>query len=385
MFLYVRDYGYLCICQDYDIYIRLTRVCDVAVLIETTLKVAPKNSHSDLMYLNLRHIILLMSAGWLLSSCASDASDGWDIAQRSEMQFAVSSVSRASVATNINTLGSKFAIYGDMKFKDNDLITIFDNTIVKYGVNNQWGYSDTQYWFPKHEHSFVAIYPADATGISDTKYYNSQLSFTYIFPDNYKFAQDLMVATHRRIYEENLSSLAAPVTLRFWHIMSRVNFQVKNDGAADIVRVTKIEMEGVDRAGTFAIAPATLSSGSVQTDDYTYSWTDISNSGTITADISVDVPEDEERPLFPDDNAMFAVPQPDNKNILVKITYTLYDANAELEELILTAITPIGGWEPGKIYTYSATISEITKEIYLTVSVKDWHPDKTLDIPVPEY
>lgn len=159
---------------------------------------------------------------------------------------------------------------------------------------------------------------------------------------------------------------------------------VKNTGAADNLRVTKIVLEGVNRTGSFAITPAALSSGSEQTDDYNYSWTDISNSGTLNADIRVDIPETEERPLFPDDNALFIVPQPDNKSVTVHITYTLYDAGVQPEELTLTAEAPIGGWEPGKVYTYSTSISEITKEIYLTVSVKPWQTPTPTDVKVPE-
>lgn len=334
------------------------------------------------MYPRLRHIILFVTAGWLLSSCVSDAPGGEDIVQGREVQFAVSSETRTSVTTSSNIQNAPFVVYGDMKFPENTPpIVVFNDTEVRY-KDNRWTYGATQYWFPKHEHSFVALHPAGAVTSS---YSNSTLSLTYTLPDNFRDTHDLMVATHRRkVPEDNPSYSAAPVRFGFFHLLSRVNFQVKNDGAADRVRVTEIKLEGVDKTGTFTITPAPLSSGSEQTDDYVSFWDGISDNGSITANIRVDIPEDEERPLFPDDNALFVIPQPQNKGVIMRITYTLIDAGADDEELTLTAETPIGGWEYGKVYTYSLFIEEITKEIELTVSVKNWQAPKPTGVTVPE-
>ncbi|MDE7386870.1 MAG: fimbrillin family protein [Muribaculaceae bacterium] len=330
------------------------------------------------------YLYLLSIAACLTCSCTSDdPSDVLDAAKADEMILAVGELSRSSMTTDDNFRSYPFAIYGDMKFKTHDRSVIFDHTPVTYS-NDGWGYGATQYWFPQHEYSFVAFHPA-VTGAPATEYSDSRLSFKYTIPDNFASTLDLMVATHRRFYEEqNLSSKTTPVTLNFWHILSRVNFMIENAGAADRMRVKKIVLEGVNRTGTFAITPAALSADSRQTDDYNYSWSGISNQGTITANVDVDILENKQQPLFPDDNALFMIPQPDNKDVRVKITYTLYDSGSQPEELTLTAEAPIGGWEPGKFYTYATAISEITKEIYLTVSVKPWHPEKNAGITVPE-
>lgn len=335
--------------------------------------------HSKLLY-----FILLVNTGLLLSSCRSDAPADVNIARGSEMEFLTAEMSRATSMSDLNYEGSEFYLYGKMEFLRHDPTIIFNKTGVRYTAG-RWRYDNTQYWFPKHEFSFIAIHPVGATGMSDPEYNGSQISFTHTVPNNFAHANDLMVATHRRLYEEqDLSSQTEPVTLRFWHIMSRINFMVTNAGAADRMRVTKIELEGINKTGTFTVAPAPLLPGSGQTDDCIFSWTDISDPGTLTANIGVDIPENEVLPLFPDNNSLFAIPQPDNKEIKVRITYTLYDANAQPEELTLTAEAAIGGWEAGKIYTYSTAISEITKEIYLTVGVKDWHKPVNNNITVPE-
>ena len=330
------------------------------------------------MYSTLRHIIIPISACLFLSACESDSPDQ---GQGSAMQFAVSDISRASVTTNLNTTGAQFSIYGDMKFKDHNSTTIFDKTSVTYN-NNSWNYGATQYWFPQHEHSFIAIHPSDVDGMTDSEYSDSRLSFTYTLPDNFAAANDLMVATHRRLYND-ISSPATPVTLKFSHIMSRIDFVLKNDMAADFVRVKEIKLEGINSKGSFTILPAPIISGA-QTDDYSSSWTDISNKVNLNAKILVDIPENKTGSLFPDNNALFMIPQPDNKDVMMEISYELWDDGEKFEEHTLTATTPIGGWESGKVYTYSITISEITKEIYLTVSVKPWHPEKNAGIVVPE-
>lgn len=334
------------------------------------------------MYLKpLYIIVVLIVAGCTMQSCTSY---DWDApVLGSEVTFEVADLSRASAISSINCEGSKFAVFSDMRYMNYDhLLTVFDGDIVTY-LNGKWTYTNTQYWFPNHEHSFIALHPVDVTELSGTTYSDSRLTFTYTLPKDFQSAQDLLVATHRRMYQEDPQSRAEPATLRFRHILSRINFNVKNEGAADKVKVTKIVLEGINKKGTFSIIPAPILSGS-QTDDYTFSWSDISNKGNLTANINVEIPEDELRPLFPDDNALLMIPQRDNQEVIMNITYTLYDANAQAEELTLTAQTPIGGWESGKEYNYSITITEITEDLLITVSVKDWQTPVASDLTVPE-
>lgn len=160
------------------------------------------------------HLYLLCLAACLVSACTSDPSDDLDAAKGDELTLSVGELSRSSITTDINTPNSRFAIYGNMKFKDYDPTLIFDKTIVTYN-DNRWSYGATQYWFPQHVYSFVAMYPVDPTGISGTEYSDNRLSFNYTVPDNYKSASDLLVATHRRRYEENSSTPTTPVTLNF--------------------------------------------------------------------------------------------------------------------------------------------------------------------------
>lgn len=350
--------------------------------------------NSDLMYLKLQHIILFLISGCLISSCVSDSPEERGETQGAELQFAAGELTRA-VTTNINTEGSKFSLFGEKKFQgeiaSHSSIVIFNNTLVTYSGDG-WTYGEPEYWFPQHEYSFVAVHPVSVlskSGADASQYSNSSLSFSYTMPlsesdeVNIPDLADIIVSTHRRMYKESISSSVAPVRLNFFHVMSRVNFQLANEGAADMVRVNKIELEGVNKTGTFSITPASLLSGSVQTDDYDCSWTGLSNIGNVTANLDAEVPKNEEYSLFPDDKALFMIPQPDNNGVIMKISYTLCNANNNDKEVTLTAETPIGGWEPGKIYTYIVSVQKQSITFNFNVEVEDWKYGDEKDVTVP--
>ena len=331
----------------------------------------------------------------LVSSCAPDSlvkAEGEGV----ELSFATYGTTRASVTTDINTEGSRFAVCGDMinaesGNSDSKRIVIFNNTEVGYDGSN-WSYDETRYWFPNYEYSFVAIYPASVLSetVKDSKYSNSTLSFRYTVPvsdgDRLNRAEltDIIAATHRRKYNDDENSPATPVKLNFFHTMSRINFLLKYEGSADKVTITKIEFEGVDKTATFTLVPAPLLAGGIQTDDYSLSWDDISDRGTLIAGINVDVGNGETQPLCPDNDALFMIPQPDNNGIIMKISY-IYDRGDDPEEQTLTAQTPIGGWEAGKIYSYSIAlnIEEEKFDMNFDVNVTDWKEGASTDISVP--
>lgn len=334
------------------------------------------------MHIKLLNIILTIIAAGLITSCSSDdPSDDSRIAGP-EMKFVVSDASRTSALTNIGFPDSRFIVYGEKKFENDNYAPsmVFDNTVVRYS-DGEWVYDGAQYWFPRHEYSFTALYPI---GVGDPSYSNSTLSLSYTLPDYYASTTDIMAATYRRLCKNAEGPTAEDIRLEFFHILSRINFKIENDAAADILTVNEIKLEGVNRTGSYAFTPAPLLSGATQTNDYESSWTGISNQGTINAHIDIKIPENETRPLFPDDDMLLMIPQPENNDVILSITYTLHDEGMEEDEILtLQAETPIGGWNPGKVYTYSLSISEITKEIQLTVKVNNWQKPGSSDITVP--
>ena len=335
-----------------------------------------------------QNIILSILAACAMASCVSDSSDPMPSASQHKVVFDISSLTRSTVTTADNVKGNSFLVYGDMKYipitddseSASETIDVFLNaTEVRYdNTTSKWTYSDQKYWIPNAEHSFVAVHPYSAVNNITTKYLNNTLSFTYTLPDNFESTPDMVVATHRRMYQDKTNSPATSVKFKFFHILSRINIALKFDGSSDAVTVTGIELEGIDRTGTFSITPAPISTGSDRTDDYDLLWSDLSNKGNLR--INIDATNKEGASLFPENNALFVIPQPENKNVILKI-YCKIEGNEK--EQTLTAPVAIGGWTEGKTYTYSLTLNTASPGINMSVSVENWQdePGKEMDVP----
>lgn len=327
-------------------------------------------------------LCFLLAAGGLFSSCTSGAPDDEPTSQSAELQFATAEPSRSPAVSTLNYSGAEFSIYGDMKLggaaSSAKNVVIFNGIPVTYN-DSKWTYTNTQYWFPGHEHSFVAVYPATPTGASNTSYVDNSLSFDFALPASYADTPDLLFATHRRMYDTGATQA---VVLRFNHALSRVNFVVKCDGAGEKVIVNEVKLKGLGKSATLAVTPASLTTGK-QTDDYDLSWSGTQNNETLTAGIEVEIADGNELPLFPDTNALFVIPQPDNKGIALEISYTVYFTNGKSEDRTVAAESSIGGWEPGKVYTYSLAFTADDEPIKINVSVNDWKVGSTDNVSVP--
>lgn len=197
--------------------------------------------------IGFRNIYILIAL-CILAACSSDAPDdngGESNGKEVEMLFsatdAAGATSRATATTDLKTQGSAFVVYGDRESGGN---VIFNGDKVSYdATKDEWAYANPRYWLPDQEHSFVALHPADATGISGTAYSGNRLSFNITLPADYRSTPDLLVAAHRRMYEELSTPFVkdpeATVRFGFNHAMSRINFMVKADGAAEVVKIKK--------------------------------------------------------------------------------------------------------------------------------------------------
>ena len=198
-------------------------------------------------------IICCMSC---FTSCSSDSVYGPEAEGGVEMSFDVASESRATT-TNI----TEFSVYGDMKLQTGgtDPIVIFNKTSV---VNRDgvWWYDGIKYWFPKHEHSFVAVSPSSALKEeASPQYSNSKLSFVYTMP-TYSGKEmpstqdksdliDIVAATHCRLYNEG--DKVDVISLRFSHLLSMINFAPNLDDKSlkenDYIKIHKLEISGLKK------------------------------------------------------------------------------------------------------------------------------------------
>lgn len=330
------------------------------------------------MHAKLTYLYILCCIALMASSCTADAPDIDDV-RGAELSFAVSNLSRASESPAFN----KFAVYGDMKFPvDNSTIptVIFNKTEVEY-KNNTWSYAGTQYWFPKHEHSFVAVHPLSVLEADNTpQYSNSQLSFTYTIPTtagnkvSSNSITDIIAATHRRLY--NVDDKNSVTTLNFGHLMSKINFAPALDGNMmtdeDYIEFYKFELTGFKTKATFNIVPASRQSNS-QTDDRVVEVTRQESEGSLTIEFAQPVKitgNSKNVSLFDDNSALIMLPQSFGADSDAKIVLS-YKINKEstIKEIILPLMNR--EWESGKSYVYKFTITRQAAHFDTTI-ITDW-------------
>lgn len=334
------------------------------------------------MNAKLTYVVFLSFIACLVSSCTSDTPDVVNTDNGRELSFIASGMSRASVISDINTPGSKFAVFGDMKFSgtaDASPSIVFNKTEVAY-IDNEWYYDDTQYWYPKHEYSFVAVFPLSVVG-SETlpRYSDSSLSFTYTISAssgnevNKNDIPDILGATHRRSYTDGASQ---PVSLRFSHLMSLINILPGfNDNIMDsetYIKFHKVELTGVKNKATFNILPAPILSNT-QTDDRVIEMT--GQDGEINLTIAFPEPKkimnhgDNVR-LFDANDAIIMLPQIFAADSGAKIVLT-YTINDDPEAMTLSVPLRLREWEPGKSYNYKFTLDR-TGLVSSTTTITDW-------------
>lgn len=336
------------------------------------------------MYLKLLYTFFLIAATLVVSSCSS--TEPAEPAEGAEVMFDVAGRSRASVISDINFEGSQFAVFGDMKIMNSDNpLTIFDGATVTFN-NGNWTYNDTQYWYPQHEHSFVAVYPESIKGTgSNVRYSDSHLSFTYSIPttDGYLTSnsdvKDILVATHRRFYEksESGSTESNRITFSFKHILSLINIKPafnNNKMTSDsYILFHDMKLSGVSKKALFDIHPASILAGS-QTDDMTIGVTGQEEVGdvTIVFNTPVKVKNDANNvSLFADNDELIMLPQifTDDSESEITLSYTI---NEDTEMNSVTLPLKNLKWESGKSYTYKFTI-EMSGVIFDINEINPWN------------
>lgn len=305
--------------------------------------------------------------GIVLVSCASTEES--DTIASCEVSFDVRSITRASLTTSSNITAKPFAVYGDMIHQDlvannTKRSVVFNGAQVRHnGTNWEYAVGETQYWFPDHEHSFVALHPGTSfDGLDALKYENSKLSFTYTLPENPDDATDILMATHRRQYTSREKEPSGTVSFRFAHMTSLVNLAITmNDETHtkkpdEYIEITNIKILGFKNKTTYSIAPASVTSGS-QTDDRT---DELVNDESSVADYVIDLSNNPLKIYYNKtavklfgDNGLIMLPQSSPGYISMEITYKDIYEGTILE--LSAKLSP--DWKMGKSYLYSSTIT----------------------------
>ncbi|MDE6647184.1 MAG: fimbrillin family protein [Prevotella sp.] len=315
--------------------------------------------NDKLKYIFLTFLVCVLC----LTSCSSDSdSQAPDAGPLAELKFDLQGISRASVTNNDNFKLQSFKVFGDMKSSSSPgNIVVFNGDEVKYNSStNGWEYSNTQYWFPNYEYSFVAVHPA--TLLSTPQYSDSRLSFTYTLPSDNNNATDILIATHRRECGNYQQGTTEPVRFKFSHILSLINIALSLDdnlmGKDEFFQFRKLEFSGVKTKAQYDILPAPRLSNS-QTDDMVVNESS-QEEGNLTIGLETPVKVENNGTgvsFFDDDAALIMLPQTfaATSNAQLVLTYTVNGDTTEKQVAIpLRGIT----WEPGKSYIYKFIIDK---------------------------
>lgn len=344
-----------------------------------------------MMGITFRHIIFSFLIACLTVACTSH--EPRQQSGSSSMIFSAELRSRADLTDNDNFTSSPFAVYSDMvsidRTPESPYITIHDATRVSYDATNSlWYYDNVQYWFPGFQYSFVALHPAVNPFLTDISYSNNRLQFIYTQPNDYTATRDVLMAVHRRDYDDGP---ADAVRFGFAHILTNINVKVTYNGSStgptrlDIIGLT---FRNIPTEASYAVKPASLTGSGKMTSDW------ISDEGTHQGwtvkkhgDLNIDFPAGETRtveankgafPLFSSTDALMLLPN-------------LFDADnpAELDLHYITdkgdretaSATIPTGWDPGANLTLSLIIDN--SGVQFSFTVEPWKDGTNTNTTVP--
>ena len=328
---------------------------------------------------NLKYSIYALTVVCVIGSCSSESPDGQS-EDTQEVEFTTGSGSRSAVTTTSNLTGKAFAVYGDMKpidaTADASSTIVFNKEQVAFQSNSKsWKYGRSIYWFPSHQHSFVALHPFEAIGttvagkttVTNVRYQDGTLSFSYTHPDDYKNASDVLVATHRRDYVPELGKKADPVNFTFEHTMAVLDIVAKYTeplvygNQNNRIEIQEVILENINVSGNYSIRPDDLTEGKdrTSTHDTTGKWTDLksgsrsfkgtSYNGLVNTENRTDVIP--YRRLYSNSDEFIVLPK-EKGDVKMTVRFDLYVNMTKAAEHTLSTVFEDAEWKAGQKIRY---------------------------------
>ena len=329
----------------------------------------------------------------LMISCSSDDSEP-KCAGSDELVFVTAEHSRALESTTGNLTQKPFTIYGDayLATGEGDLTELMNGRQATYNTSEKkWNYGTTIYWFPNHVHSFVALHPIEAINntrtVTDVRYSDGQLSFNYTHPSDYKSASDLLVATHRRQYVQELGKAVDPVSFTFEHILSVLDIRIKYyeelaySNGNNRIEVTEIVLDGINISGSYSVLPDDLTSANARSGTDTHKesgWSNL-NSGARSfkgnADVHINGCYDTQyntfKPVFKNNDAIIVLPKAPG-DVKLSMTFRLYVNGTYAADHTLSTVLENAEWKAGQKITYNLQVS-VGEILHGGCTVEDWN------------
>ena len=331
---------------------------------------------------NIKYMVCCACAlAGLMVSCSSEDSEPTYPASE-ELVFVTAQQTRTAVSTTANLTAKPFALYGDLRLAngEGELSVLMNGREARY-TSGKWNYGSTLYWFPNHIHSFIALHPSEAVTTTRTvtgiEYNDGQMSLTYTHPDNYRNASDLLVATHRRQYIQELGKTAKPISFTFEHILAVLDIRIKYyeelaySNWNNRIEVTEIVLDGINVSGSYSVRPDDLNTSNANsgTDGHNVNgWRNLKsgsrsfrgdtynewNTGHING--RYDTQFDVFKPVFKNNDALTVLPK-DAGDVKLTMTFRLYVNGTYAADHTLSTVLENAEWKAGQKITYNLQVS----------------------------
>lgn len=309
---------------------------------------------------------LIVCAALLLLSAAGCRKDNGDTEVNAPIRFSGVGITKSLVGSEQDMRAVGLKLYG---WEGSD--AIFDGRDLTWS-STSWSYSGkTEWWVPGKSYDFLGLYPRTLTAART----NKTISFSHTISDyHYQQQNDLLAGYHTRNYVKGGDASAVDLPMK--HLLSQITFKVVNASDAGTLDVSGASITGLYASGTCTI---TIPGGS-----YSVVWTPsgdrISSAGKYAGDKSVTaLPIGEENMAVLYQEPLLVIPQAVNsEDMKLNLTVTPSGSTPYNKSVSLRAATGITAWEPGKKYTYIASIT--SNIITFSVTVNDWLEDDEYEI-----
>ena len=316
-----------------------------------------------------KHCATTLGIGFMavLAGCASTSEEPESPTARQAMRFGVKIDESRAIVSNatLNADGASFSVWSTFSRNDEEQsvapLLLFDGeTVTRSG--GTWSYANTQYWFPKFDYQFQAIYPAGMEGVNtsfDTNTGNLSLkNFDTTKGTDLMAAATTVSAAETEKYE-NPDVTPAPVNMEFKHLLSRITFSGHSDenlhGTGRKLIVTEVKVGGFRTTGDVELS---TNADGIQSATWTLSEPDENSVVTLTPTDGIELSY-EGTDLFTGDNAILVAPQSIPANAYIEITYK-YNLEAEYihKAKANLRVSGLTRWEAGKSYRYPFTFND---------------------------
>lgn len=276
--------------------------------------------------------------------------------------FSGMSVTKSLVTSESDMRTAGLKLYG---FEGSNII--FDARDLSFHAGN-WEYSgQTEWWLPGNTYDFLGLYPRSVAALRSDR----EVSFDHEMNDyHYRQQTDLLAGYHNRSYVKGGD--ASVVVLPMRHLLSQLVIKVVNASDSGTLDVSGVSVTGLYSAGRCSM----LVSGGDCVPEWTPAGDRVSDTGKYAGDRTVTgmaVGEENMQDLFQE--PILVIPQHVNsEDMKLNITVTPSGSSSYEKSVSFKAATGIAEWEPGKKYTYIASIT--SNIITFSVTVNDWIEDE---------